>query len=137
MENEKDLELKGCLLRENPDPRGYKIARFVPGRDKVTDAEFLMKMPELEIIMNQGYTNSCVAHAYALAKNISEYQHTKKWLDVDPYMIYGTRYDGEYMGEGMYLDQGAAVLRRDRGIFAAGFWRSRRDARDRGGCARI
>ena len=113
MENEKDLELKGCLLRENPDPRGYKIARFVPKRDPVPDTEFMLPMPELEIILNQGYTNSCVAHAFALAKNISEYQHTKKWLDVDPYMIYGTRYDGEYMGEGMYLDQGAAVLHKD------------------------
>lgn len=113
MGTEKDLELKGCLLRENPDPNGYRIARFVPGRDPVTDAEFMLKMPERQIILNQGYTNSCVAHAFALAKNISEYGHTNKWLDVDPYMIYGTRYDGGYVGEGMYLDQGAAVLRRD------------------------
>ncbi len=45
MENEKDLELKGCLLRENPDPRGYKIARFVPKRDPVPDTEFMLPVP--------------------------------------------------------------------------------------------
>ena len=113
MEVEKDLELKGCLFRENPDPRNYKITRFVPGQDPIPDAEFMLQMPELEIIQNQEYTNSCVGHAFALAKNISEYQHTNKWIDTDPFVIYGTRYNGEYMGEGMYLDQAAKVLRKD------------------------
>lgn len=123
MEMDKDLELRGCLLRENPDPRGYRIARFVPGRDIVPDAEFMLDMPELEIIQNQGYTNSCVGHAFALAKNISEYRHTNKWLDVDPFAIYGTRYSGGYMGEGMYLDQGAAVLRKDGAFLRRDFGR--------------
>ena len=115
-------ELKNySVLSENErDPRDYNIARFIPGKDKIEDVEFILDLPELEIILNQCY-GSCVGHAFVIAKSINEYQKTHKWIDFCPYMLYGTRYDGEYNGPGMYLRQGAKVLYKDGAFFRRDF----------------
>lgn len=101
------------LEETEPDPRDYDIARFVPGQDTIEDVEFILDLPSMDIILNQKNFYSCAGHAYAMAKSISEYQKTHKWIDYDPYVLYGTRYDGEYAGEGMYLRQGVKVLKKE------------------------
>ncbi len=80
---------------------------------EIKDEDFCLKLPELDIIINQKCYNSCVGHSFAMAKSILEYNRTNKWMDIDPYMIYGTRYAGEYIGMGMYPYQGAKVLLKD------------------------
>lgn len=117
------LKFKGVLINTEKDPRDYNISMFIPGEDKIEDEEFCLKLPHLNFIINQYQYNSCVGHSFAIAKSILEYRNTNKWIDIDPYMIYGTRLNGEYTGEGMYPYQGAKVLlkegaylRRDFGI---------------------
>lgn len=113
----------GVLINKEKDLRDYNISMFIPGEDIIEDEEFCLNLPELNIILNQYQFNSCVGHSFAIAKSILEYNRTNKWIDIDPYAIYGTRYDGEYMGPGMYPHQAAKVLlkegaylRRDFGI---------------------
>ena len=117
----KDLKFNGVLIEETPDPRNYPISRFVPKQEEITDEAFCLPLPEREIILNQKHYNSCVGHAFAMCKSILEYKHTKKWIDFDPYMIYGTRYKGEYEGEGMYPKQGAKVLQKEGAFFRRDF----------------
>lgn len=108
-----NFKLKGVLVDNEKDPRDYNISMFIPGQDEIKDEEFCLKLPELDIIINQKCYNSCVGHSFAMAKSILEYNRTNKWMDIDPYMIYGTRYTGEYTGMGMYPYQGAKVLLKD------------------------
>lgn len=113
MNDIKNLKFQGVI--ENPkDDRDYAISRFIPRVDIIKDEEFILPLPKREVILNQGYYNSCVGHSFALCKSILEYQQTHKWIDFSPYMIYGTRYaeDG-YDGEGMYPRQGARVLHKE------------------------
>lgn len=107
------LQFDGVLLNKQKDPRDYNIAMFIPGEDTIRDSEFCLKLPKLDIILNQFQFNACVGHSFAIAKSILEYNRTNKWIDIDPYAIYGTRYDGEYDGIGMYPQQGAKVLLKD------------------------
>lgn len=104
------------LIEEEKDPRDYDVARFVPNQDPIDDVEFMLELPELQIILNQFIYGSCVGHAYAMAKSISEYQKTHKWIDFDPYVIYGTRYEDDYQGTGMYLRQAVNILYKE-GVF--------------------
>lgn len=108
-----NFKLKGVLIDNEKDPRDYNISMFIPGQDEIKDEDFCLKLPELDIIINQKCYNSCVGHSFAMAKSILEYNRTNKWMDIDPYMIYGTRYAGEYTGMGMYPYQGAKVLLKD------------------------
>ena len=104
------IKFDGVLFNEEKDPRDYTIAMFIPGKDTIPDEEFCLKLPELNIILNQKCYSSCVGHSFAMAKSILEYNHTNKWIDFDPYMIYGTRFSGDYTGLGMHPYQGAKVL---------------------------
>lgn len=106
------MENKEYVLENQKDDRDYDVSRFIPYKKDIKDAEFILDLPNIDIILKQ-YHGSCVGHAFALAKSICEYQHTHKWIDYDPYVIYGTRYDGEYDGVGMQLRQGANVLYKD------------------------
>lgn len=118
------LKLNGVIIEDNPDPRDYDIAQFVPGKHEIEDKEFMLKMPKLQVIICQGNIGACVGHAFAIAKSILEYNQTNKWIDFDPFVIYGTRFDEDnYTGIGMIPRQGAkalhkegAFLRRDFGI---------------------
>ena len=113
--------LNGVLIEEQKDSRNYNISMFVPGKDIIADEEFCLKLPQLDIILNQTKYSACVGHAFATAKSILEYNRTNKWIDFDPFIIYGTRYDGEYDGIGMYPHQGAQVLLKDGAIFRRNF----------------
>lgn len=116
------------VLERKKDPRDYDIARFVPQRDRRVDKEeFCLELPEtIDIVINQYSFSACVGHGFASAVKLLTYQRTHKWVDIDPFVIYGTRNDmgrgGPYRGKGMYLDDAAytlhhegAFLRRDFG----------------------
>lgn len=105
------IHFNGVKIEDFKDSRNYNISKFIPGKDIIEDEEFCLKLPELEIIMDQTFYNSCVGHSFCLCKQILEYNLTGKWIKFDPYMIYGTRYkEDNYYGEGMYPYQGAKVL---------------------------
>ena len=116
-----DFLLNGVILDESPDPRNYKISQFIPGEDEITDKEFMLKFPQKQIIIDQGSIGACVGHAFIMAKQILEYQHTNKWVDFDPFVLYGTRYSGEYTGTGMIPFQGAKALYKDGAYFRRDF----------------
>jgi hypothetical protein len=111
----------GALPETNPDPRNYNISQFVPGEDEIIDKEFILKFPKTQIIIDQGSVGACVGHAFIMAKQILEYNHTNKWIDFDPFALYGTRFIGEYMGVGMYPVQGAKVLYKEGAFFRRDF----------------
>lgn len=111
----------GSIVDNNPDPRNYTISQFIPGQDEIKDEEFCLKLPELQIIIDQGSIGACVGHSFAIAKSILEYQHTNKWIDFDPFIIYGTRFAGEYDGVGMIPAQGAKVLNKEGAFFRRDF----------------
>lgn len=115
-------EIKDYMVvpNTNTDPRNYDVSRFIPGEHIIDDVEFMLDLPKKEIVMKQFY-GSCVGHAYAMAKKISEYQKTKKWIDFDPYIIYGTRFDGDYKGKGMMIDQGAKALYKEGAFYERNF----------------
>lgn len=103
------MENKEYVLETQKDDRDYDVSRFIPYKEDIKDVEFMLDLPNMDIILKQ-YHGSCVGHAFALAKSICEYQHTHKWIDYDPYVIYGTRYEDQHDGVGMQLRWGANVL---------------------------
>ena len=116
------LVFNGVIREAKKDPRDYKISRFIPNQDVIENEAFCLPLPKKEIILNQKCYNSCVGHSFAMCKSILEYGRTKKWIDFDPYMIYGTRYEiDDYDGEGMYPKQGAKVLQKEGAFFRRDF----------------
>lgn len=116
-----DIKFNGVLIPEEKDERDYQIAKFVPNIDEIKDKTFILPLPTKEIILNQKQYSSCVAHSFALCKSILEYIHTNKWIDFDPYVIYGTRKVGEHVGEGMYLNQAGNTLLKEGAFFRRDF----------------
>ena len=122
--SEKELLFNGVVKEETPDPRDYKVSRFIPNQDMVEEKEFCLDLPDnLDITKNQNWYSACVGYAFSTAISVLTYQKTHKWIDLDPFMIYGTRPKGEYQGKGMYLRDAAdivykegAYLTRDFGI---------------------
>ena len=115
------IKFNGVLPEINKDPRNYTISQFIPGKDRINDEEFMLKFPQKEIIIDQGSISACVGHSFVMAKQILEYQQTNKWIDFDPFILYGTRYDDDYVGEGMYPFQGAKALYKDGAYFRRDF----------------
>ena len=111
----------GAIPDTNPDPRNYNISQFVPGEDKIDDSEFMLDFPKTQIIIDQGSIGACVGHAFIMAKQILEYMHTNKWIDFDPFILYGTRFSGDYTGVGMIPNQGAKVLYKEGAFFRRDF----------------
>ena len=111
----------GAIPDSNPDPRNYKISQFVPGEDEIDDKEFMLDFPKTQIIIDQGSIGACVGHAFIMAKQILEYQHTNKWIDFDPFITYGTRFSGDYTGVGMIPSQGAKALYKEGAFFRRDF----------------
>ena len=122
MVEKEELLYNGVVREETPDPRDYDVARFIPNQDMVEEKEFCLDLPDnLDITKNQNWYSACVGYAFSTAISIITYQKTHKWIDFDPFMIYGTR--SGYFGKGMYLRDAAdivytegAYLTRDFGI---------------------
>ena len=111
----------GVIPDTNPDPRNYNISQFIPGEDTIKDSEFMLSFPKTQIIIDQGSIGACVGHAFIMAKQILEYMHTNKWIDFDPFVTYGTRFEGDYTGIGMIPHQGAKALYKEGAFFRRDF----------------
>jgi len=94
-------ERKRHVIPSSPDDRDYRIARFVPGLDEVPGAQFMLPLPGLNVILDQGSIGSCVAHSLATCKSILEYRGTNKWPRLCAMMLYGHRRPGHHRGPGM------------------------------------
>ena len=77
-----NLQFNGVLINKQKDPRDYNISMFIPGEDIIRDSEFCLKLPKLDIILNQNQFNACVGHSFAIAKSILEYNRTNKYSDI-------------------------------------------------------
>lgn len=118
--SEKELLLDGVVREENPDPRDYKVARFIPNQDMVQEKEFCLDLPDnLNITKDQSWYSACVGFAFSTAISIITYQKTHKWIDFDPFMIYGTR--SGYFGKGMYLRDAADIVYTEGAFFTRDF----------------
>lgn len=80
-----------------------------------------MDMPNIEMILDQGQTGSCVAHALIVALKILNWQLTNKIIDFSPMALYGTRYAGQYTGEGMIPSQAAHVVYKEGAFYKKDF----------------
>lgn len=77
------------------------IASFNPKLDTVEKKNFMLKFPQKDIIIDQSIYNACVAHSISMCASILEYNRSNKWIDFDPFVIYGTVYADQYKGMGM------------------------------------
>ena len=51
--SEKELLFNGVVKEETPDPRDYKVSRFIPNQDMVEEKEFCLDLPDnLDITKN-------------------------------------------------------------------------------------
>ena len=118
--SEKEILLDGVVREENPDPRDYKVARFIPNQDMIQEKEFCLDLPDnLNITKDQSWYSACVGYAFSTAVSIITYQKTHKWIDFDPFMIYGTR--SGYFGKGMYLRDAADIVYTEGAFFTRDF----------------
>lgn len=118
--SEKEILLDGVVREENPDPRDYKVARFIPNQDMIQEKEFCLDLPDnLNITKDQSWYSACVGFAFSTAVSIITYQKTHKWIDFDPFVIYGTRTD--YFGKGMYLRDAADIVYTEGAFFTRDF----------------
>lgn len=105
-----ELEFNGVIKTEKQDPRDYKITRFVPNEDMNPLKEFCLDLPEnINITKDQNVYSACVGFAFSTALSVLAYQKTHKWIDLDPFMIYGTRYEGDWAGKGMIMREAVKV----------------------------
>lgn len=79
-----------------------QISSFNPKYDKITNSNIILDIPDKQIILDQSIYNSCVGHSLAMCSSILHYRYTNKWIDFDPYVVYGTVLDDQWSGEGMY-----------------------------------
>ena len=49
------IHFNGVKIEDFKDSRNYNISKFIPGKDIIEDEEFCLKLPELEIIMDQTF----------------------------------------------------------------------------------
>lgn len=115
MQENKDL-FRTVVPESQLDERDYDVAMFVPNQDEVPDEEFIMDMPEVEMILNQGAIGSCVAHSIVVAAKILNWQLSNKIIDFSAMALYGTRLNGHWNGVGMIPDQAIDVVRKE-GLF--------------------
>ena len=77
--------------RSTKDSRDYKLSQFgIDGSQDLSSLdEFSLPVPDKKIVLNQYNTPTCVGQACAMAKMISEYMLTNKWIGLSPYSVYG------------------------------------------------
>lgn len=89
------------------DSRDYLLSRYFPKGIQVEGNYKMLPLPDKSIVLNQYATPTCVGQACAMAKMITEYILTNKWVALSPYSIYGY-YNND--GGGMGLRYGIEVL---------------------------
>lgn len=96
------------IIDSYEDNRDYNIGQFSFNKNKnLSLKKYCLPLPDKSIVLNQYITPTCVGQACAMAKMITEYILTNKWIGLSPYSIYGY-YDNN--GGGMGLRYGIEVL---------------------------
>lgn len=104
------------------DKRDYRISKFVPINDMNDLTEFCLDLPQtIDITMDQSWYSACVGFAYSLGLSVINYGKTHKWINFDPFMIYGTRDTGWYHGKGMIPRQAAETVMNEGAFFLRDF----------------
>lgn len=97
------FNLKNSVRIRKNESKG--IASFNPKYDKIDNTNIMLDIPKKEIILDQSIYNSCVGHSLVMCASLLHYRKTNKWINFDPYVVYGTKYNGQWEGEGMYPDE--------------------------------
>lgn len=97
----KKFDLKNSVLISEKSDSDLEIASFNPRYDTITNANIMLDIPDKQIVIDQTYYNSCVGHSLVTCSSILHYRHTNKWIDFDPYMVYGTVNANQWSGQGM------------------------------------
>lgn len=95
------------VVRSAKDSRDYKISQYNLTKNIEGVSEYCLPLPDKKIALDQYNTPTCVGQACAMAKMISEYMLTNKWIGLSPYSIYGY-YNNS--GGGMSIRWGIEVL---------------------------
>lgn len=101
----KEFNLKNSVHISDEHGDALDIASFNPKYDKITNANIMLDIPDKQIILDQSIYNSCVGHSLAMCSSLLHYKYTNKWIDFDPYVVYGTVVGNQWAGEGMYAYQ--------------------------------
>ena len=89
------------------DERDYSLSQYIPRGVLLTQKEYILPLPDKSVVLNQYTTPSCVGHACAMAKMITEYMLTNKWIGLSPYSIFGYYDTGS---GGMGIRYGVEIL---------------------------
>lgn len=116
-----EINASTILEETERDPRDYDLTRFIPYRETISNIEFMLDLPDTNIILDQGRYGACGGFALALSLSIYLYQRTHKWIDFAQMIFYGTRYDDDYQGVGVYLRQLIKVLYKEGAFFRRDF----------------
>ena len=123
MSKEKIIYEGGALLPPKKDERNYTISQFVPQKDMTDKKAFCLPLPQnTDITENQYRYSACVGFAFAKALEVITYAKTNKWVDIDPFVIYGTRKSG-YQGKGMLMADAAHFVHHEGGFLLRDFGR--------------
>ena len=101
----KEFNLKNSVHIAEDNENDLLIASFNPKYDKITNSNIMLDIPDKQIILDQSIYNSCVGHSLVMCSSILHYRYTNKWIDFDPYVVYGTVIGNQWAGEGMYAYQ--------------------------------
>lgn len=77
------------VTKSTRDKRDYALSQFLPQGISIDLDEYILPLPDKSIVLNQYTTPTCVGQACAMAKMITEYMMTNKWIGLSPYSIYG------------------------------------------------
>ena len=95
------------VAESGQDVRDYNLSQYLPKQADISSVEYMLPLPDKSIVLNQYSTPTCVGQACAMAKMITEYMMTNKWIGLSPYSIYGY-YNNN--GGGMGVRYGIEVL---------------------------
>lgn len=110
-----ELKFNGAIHKKSE--KDYSVSKFIKNIDIINDEEFILNIPSLDITLDQGNINSCVAHSLCVCNSILEYNHSNKWMNFNPHILYATRYLGHYTGQGMVPREAMDVLRKEGAFF--------------------
>jgi N-acetylmuramoyl-L-alanine amidase len=97
-------------IPSRPDKRNYKYAKYF-GTYEAFDEEYTS--PFVPEVKDQNGIGACVGCSFSYIGEIQEYIENNHKIKLAPSWIYGNRYEGQYMGEGMEPKDAAANVVKD------------------------
>jgi len=93
-----------------PDPRDYRISRFVAGAPSFPNAyKTIETRPAID---DQGASERCVGFGLGLAVDIHESRERGTWVQHSEDFIYQNREEWQHQGEGMHSREALAMLKK-------------------------